>query len=172
MIVLQSVNASLGTITGTGYIKNNIDINNVIDATTMANQKVYYEFEGGTINGALYPQTGQYNTIILNGATWAPTASQDITGTNKATLIELKGATISIYTPGVVVTLPEVYCEGINTWKGNSQATINYAGKTIKNGGDTNNKLNIINVKAVDTTVVTPSTPAEDETTGGTGTEA
>ena len=59
LIVLQSVSASLGTITGGGYIKNNIDINNVIDATTMGNQKVYYEFIGGTINGALYPQTGQ-----------------------------------------------------------------------------------------------------------------
>ena len=151
LIDLKSVNASLGTITGGGYIKNNIDINNKIDDDTMDDQKVYYEFEGGTINGALYPQTGQYNTIILNGATWAPTADQDLTGTNKATLIELKSATISIYTPGVTVKLPAVYCEGLNTWKGNSEATIQYDGVTYKNGAaDSSNKLTIINVTATE----------------------
>ena len=53
--------------------------------------------------------------------------------------------------------------EPVESWKG----------KTIKNGGDSNNKLNIINVKAVDSTVsVTPSTPTEGEGTESEGTVA
>lgn len=137
LIDLKSVDAIVGEISGIGYICNNIDINSPISASTMAVQKVYYEFANQTINGALYPQAGQFNTIILKNTTWAPTESQDLEVENGAMNIELKSSTISVYTPNVTIALPDVYCEGSNVVKGNSKSKVTYKSLKVK-AGDAN----------------------------------
>ena len=145
LIDLKSVNASVTAETGNGRIKNNIDINAKINKATMENQKVYFEYVNQQINGALYPTTGQYNTIVLENTTWSPTASQDLTGVNKATLLELKGATISVYVPGTEITLPDLYVYNANSYiKGNSEAIVYYGEVTGKT-----EKLSFVGVNAI-----------------------
>ena len=147
LIDLKSVTAELGVVTGEGYICNNIDINKTIPSATMEAQKVYYEYANQTINGALYPQTGQFNTIILNGSTWAPTDSQDIYKDNGAKRFEMKSSTISVYTPNVTIALPYLYCEGTNVVKGNSKSTVTYTDKEVKSGNGNSITSNNIALK-------------------------
>lgn len=140
-IYLENVNAQVTNITngGTkGHIKNNIDVVTEIDANTLANQYVYYEFANQTINGGLYPQAGKVNTIRLTNSTWSPSATQDL-ATYK---MELSGATISVYTPGVVVTLGDIHVFATSTIKGSAEATVN--GGTVTNAEG--QSLKVINV--------------------------
>lgn len=147
-IQLMSANAKLGAITdtddaGTGRINNSIDITATIDAATMACQIVYYEFANQTINGALYPQTGKYNTIVLNNTTWNPTATQELGGN-----LEMKNSTISVYTPGVEIKIPELtIMNGRSTFKGNAEAKILVGGTIVaKESNDAH--LTVSNVTA------------------------
>ena len=146
-IQLMSANAKLGAITdnapaGTGRINNSIDITATIDAATMACQIVYYEFANQTINGALYPQTGKYNTIVLNNTTWNPTATQELGGN-----LEMKNSTISVYTPDVKIKIPKLkIMNGQSTFKGNAEAKILVKDTVAKESNDAH--LTVSNVTA------------------------
>lgn len=106
-------------------------INNTMDAVKIAvagsdNQEIYYEFTSN-VDGRLIPQCSTYNTVILNGITWAAT-TQDIDAK-----IVMKDATISVYDPvaklnlkGGVVTRNST--NNYSYMKGHKDATVKAAG--------------------------------------------
>lgn len=122
---------------GSGRIKNNADaiINNASDEDHV----IYYEFTDN-VNGALVPQCGIYNTIVLNGMTWAPTADATV----KANF-ELTNATISVYTPEITIKIDGgVYVNnGTSAFKGNTTSKI-YIKENVTN--DTYGHLTVSNV--------------------------
>lgn len=122
---------------GSGRIKNNADaiINNASDEDHV----IYYEFTDN-VNGALVPQCGIYNTIVLNGMTWAPTADATV----KANF-ELTNATISVYTPEITIKIDGgVYVNnGTSAFKGNTTSKIYIKGDVT---ADTYGHLTVSNV--------------------------
>lgn len=72
---------------------NNYRIDNTNNGTVNASGIIYYEFTED-VNGKLVVKSSKYNTIILNGMTWAPEAAQTLaTGVN----VIMKDATIEIW---------------------------------------------------------------------------
>lgn len=142
LIVMANADATVEVTSGGGRIKNNVDAIGITKGTNT----VYYEFTED-VNGALIPQAGIYDLIVLNGMTWSPTAKQEL----KAS-VEMVDATISVYTPGVKITIPElnVVYTGTNsksTLKGNAEATIEVTATSVT--GDANAKLLRNNVKVI-----------------------
>lgn len=134
---------------GAGRIKNNVDAT-TIDISNASSQVIYYEFTED-VNGMLVPQAGIYNTIVLNGMTWSPSADQNLKVT-----VEMQDATISVYTPNIEITIDDMHIvktsasNSASTMKGNATAKINVFNAAIS--GDTGAKLVVSNVAVKENT--------------------
>lgn len=145
LIVMASAGAEVTVSQGTeaGRIKNNVDAT-VINTTGAANQVVYYEFTEN-VNGMLVPQAGIYNTIVLNGMTWSPSANQKLN-----VKVEMQDATISVYTQGVTIDIKDMHIVKTeangskSVLKGNQNSNINVAGEKIT--GDDGAELVVSNI--------------------------
>ena len=89
-LVVMGSSSAKATVTTNNYRINNTNNGTV---TTTTEGVIYYEFTED-VNGKLVVKSSKYNTIILNGMTWAPEAAQTLADDVN---VIMKDATIEIW---------------------------------------------------------------------------
>ena len=98
LVVMGSSNAKV-KVTTNEYRINNTNNGTVEIPTNGTEGVIYYEFTEN-VNGKLVAKASKYNTIILNGMTWAPEAEQTISAD-----VIMKDATIEIWDAAAEITI-------------------------------------------------------------------